>query len=40
MSFTRQFLLVPAFFWTALLCSGGYNLERGGMPLHVAVGVN
>ena len=24
----------PVFFGTALLCSGGYRLERGGMPLH------
>ena len=22
------------------LCSGGYHLERGGMPLHDAVGIN
>ena len=22
------------------LCSGGYHLDRGGMPLHDAVGVN
>ena len=21
-------------------CSGGYHLERGGMPLHDAVGIN
>ena len=26
------------FFWTALPCSGGYHMERGGMPLHDAVG--
>ena len=40
MSFTRPFLLGPVFFWTALLCSGGYHLERKGMPLHDAVGIN
>ena len=34
MSFMRPFLLGPVFFWTALPCSGGYHLERGGMPLH------
>ena len=28
------------FFRTALLCHGGYHLERGGMPLHDAVEVN
>ena len=31
---------LPVFFRTALPCSGGYHLERGGMPLHVAVGIN
>ena len=40
MSFTRTFLLGPVFFRTALPCSGGYHLERGGMPLHDAVGIN
>ena len=40
MSFTRPFLLGPVFFRTTLLCSGGYHLERGGMPLHNAVGIN
>ena len=40
MSFARPFLLDPVFFRTALLFSGGYHLERGGMPLHDAVGVN
>ena len=39
-SFTLPFLLGPVFFWTALLCSGGYHLERGGMSLHDAFGVN
>ena len=24
---------------TALPCSGGYHMERGGMPLHDAVGI-
>ena len=28
------------FFRTALPCSGGYHMERGGMPLHDAVGIN
>ena len=27
-------------FRTAISCSGGYHLERSGMPLHAAVGVN
>ena len=27
-------------FQTALPCSGGYHLERGGVPLHDAVGIN
>ena len=40
MSFTRPFLLGPVFFRTALQCSCGYHLERGGMPLHSAVGIN
>ena len=40
MNFTRPFLLGPVFFRTALECSGGYILERGGMPLHDAVGIN
>ena len=39
MSFTRPFLLGTVFFRTAL-CSGGYHMERGGMPLHDAVGIN
>ena len=33
-------MLGPVFFRTALPCSGGYHLERGGMPLHDAVKVN
>ena len=40
MSLTRLFLLGPVFFRTALPCSGGYHMERGGMPLHDAVGIN
>ena len=40
MSFTRLFLLGTVVFRTALPCSGGYHLERGGMPLHDAVGIN
>ena len=37
---TRPFLLGPVFFRTALPCSGGYHMERGGMPLHDVVGIN
>ena len=40
MSFTRPFLLGPVFFRTALPCSGCYHMERGGVPLHDAVGIN
>ena len=40
MNFTRAFLLGPVFFHTALPCSGGYHLERGGMPLIDAVLIN
>ena len=39
-SFKLIFLLGPVFFRTTLPCSGGYHLERGGMPLHDAVGIN
>ena len=39
-SFTRPFLLGPVSFRTALPCSVGYHMERGGMPLHDAVGIN
>ena len=39
-SFTRLFSLGPVFFRATLLCSGGYHLERGEMPLHDAVGIN
>ena len=35
-----HFLLGTVFFRTALPCSGGYHMERGGMPLHDAVGIN
>ena len=40
MSFTGKFLLGPVFFRTSLPCSGGYNLDRGGMPSHDVVGIN
>ena len=40
MSLTRPSLLGTVFFRTALPCSGGYRMERGGMPLHDAVGIN
>ena len=40
MSLKRPFLQNPVFFWTARQCSGGYHVERGGMPLHDAVGRN
>ena len=33
-------LFGPLLFWTALPCSGGYHMERGGMQLHDAVRVN
>ena len=35
-----HFLLGSVFFRTALSFSGGYHPERGGMPLHEAVGIN
>ena len=28
------------FFRTTLPCSGGYQMERGGMPVHGVVGIN
>ena len=40
MNFKRPFLLGTVFFRTALPCSGGYHMERGGMQLHKAVGIN
>ena len=40
MSFTRPFLRGPVFFRTAIPCSGRYYMERGGMPLYDAVGIN
>ena len=40
MSFTWPFLLGTVFFRTTLSCSGGYYMEKGGMPLHDAVGIN
>ena len=39
MRFTRPSLLGPVFFRTALPCSSGHHMERGGMPLHDAVGI-
>ena len=38
--FHSAFLLGTVIFRTALPCSGGYQIERGGMPLHDAVGIN
>ena len=40
MIFAWPFLLRNVFFRMALLCSGSYQLERCGMPLHDAVGIN
>ena len=40
MSFMLPILIGPVFFRTTLRCTGGYHLERGGMPLHDAVGLN
>ena len=40
MNFTPPFLLGPVFVRTSLPCSGGYQMERVGMPLHDAVGIN
>ena len=40
MSFTSPIFLGPVLFRTALPCSGGYHLERSGVPLHDAVGIN
>ena len=40
MSFKRSFLLGTVFFRATLPCSGGYHMERGGMPLHDTVGIN
>ena len=40
MSLTLKFLLGIVFFRTAVPCSGGYHLVRGGMPLHDEVGIN
>ena len=33
-------LCLTLFFQTALPCSGSYHMERGGMQLHDAVGIN
>ena len=38
--FHASILLGTVFFRTALLCSGGYYMARGGMPLHDVVGIN
>ena len=40
MSLTLPFLLGTVFFRTSLPSSGGYQKERGGTPLHDAVGIN
>ena len=40
MSLTRPSLLDTVFFRTALPCSGGYHMERGGMSLQDAIGIN
>ena len=40
MSFTLPFLLGTVLFRPALPCSGGYHMERGGMKLNDAVGIN
>ena len=40
MIFTQPFLFGTVFFRTPLRCSGGYHMERRGMPLHDAVGIN
>ena len=39
-SLARPSLLGTVFFRTALPCAGGYQVERGGMPLHDAVGMD
>ena len=36
----QPFLLGPVFFRTAFPCSGGYRMEKRGIPLHDAVGIN
>ena len=38
MSLTRPFLLGAVFFLTALSCSGGYHLERGGLQYMMRLG--
>ena len=40
MSLVQPSLLDTVFFRTALPCSGGSHMERGGMQLHDAVGIN
>ena len=39
-TYVAAILLGPVFLRTALPCSIGYHLERSGMPLHDAVGIN
>ena len=38
--FHANIFACPVFFPRALQCLGGYQLERGGMPLRDAVGIN
>ena len=38
--FQEEILLTTVFFRTTLPCSGGCHLERGGMPLYFADGIN
>ena len=40
MSFRPPFLLGSVFIRTAFPFSSGFHLERGGMPVHDAVGIN
>ena len=35
-----HFCLALCSVFRAVPCSGGYHMERGGMPLHDAVGIN
>ena len=39
---SRGHFCLPCVLWDlhALPCSGGYHLQKGGMPLHDAVGIN
>ena len=38
--FHEAIFVGPVFFRTTFLCSGGYHMERGGMPLYDSVGIN